>query len=313
MAQSKVICIFGAGFIGTQLIRRLCSQNHRIVIVTRSPFKKGYLKLAGNAGQVDLERVHLFDEEKLKTILNSCDIIINLVGCLFENKTQRFENLHHLFPKLLVKISNEANIEKLIHISALCNSEEVNSKYMKSKRNGEYELKKFSKSVILRPSVVFGPGSKDEFFCRFASLAEWLPALPIIGQNKFQPLYVSDLCQAIVAILEKEEISENIYELGGPEILDFRELMIILLRQIKKKRLLLPINLKLAKYLGKVIQLFPKPLLTEDQVELLKHDSVVSNNYPTLRDLGINPRTIESVLPNYIWRFRRGGEFSKLK
>ena len=211
---------------------------------------------------------------------------------------------------MLSKISSELNVEKLIHISALGINENVSSRYMQSKLKGEKNiLNNFNRSIILRPSIVYGDG--DNFFNQFASLAEFLPALPLIGGGltKFQPIYVSDLCKAIVAILDKEEIDENIYELGGSQVYTFKEMMEILLKQIKKKRFLIPIPFSIAKFQAKILQLLPRPLLTTDQVEMLKYDNIVTNNYPTLKDLKINPQTIESILPKYIWRFRKGGQF----
>ena len=237
-------------------------------------------------------------------------MVINCVGILYQTNKQKFEDIHAKFPDLLSKLCSELNIEKFVHISALGINETVNSQYMQSKLKGEKNiLNNFNHSVILRPSLVFGP--EDQFFNKFASLAEFLPVLPLIGggQTKFQPIYVLDLCKAIVAILDKEEVNENIYELGGSEIFTFKELMEILLKQIKKKRFLVPIPFSFAKFQAKILQLLPKPLLTTDQVEMLKYDNVVTNNYPTLKNLQINPKTIESVLPDYIWRFRKGGQF----
>ena len=181
---------------------------------------------------------------------------------------------------------------------------------MQSKLKGEKNiLNNFNKTVILRPSIVYGDG--DNFFNQFASLVEFLPAIPLIGggKTKFQPIYVSDICKAIVAVLDKEEIEDNIYELGGSQIYTFKELMEILLKQIKKKRFLLPISFPIAKFQARILQIFPKPLLTTDQVEILKYDNIVTNNHSTLKDLKIIPNTIESVLPKYIWRFRKGGQF----
>ena len=309
--KPKVATIFGAsGFIGRHLIRRLTEKDFRIVAATRSPYLHGYLKPLGNPGQIDLEKVNLFDEDNLRTLIKNSDIVINLVGILYETKKQKFEDIHANFPDLLSKICSHLNIEKFIHISALGINENVSSKYMQSKLIGEKKiLNNFNNSIIVRPSIVYGDG--DNFLNQFASLAEILPALPLIGggQTKFQPIYVSDLCKAVVAILDKEKIDENIYELGGSQIYTFKEMMEILLQQIKKKRFLMSIPFSIAKFQAKILQLFPKPLLTTDQVEMLKYDNVVSNNYPTLKDLKINPKTIESVLPSYIWRFRKGGQF----
>ena len=310
----KVACIFGAsGFIGRHLIRRLTKKDFRIVAATRSPYLHGYLKPLGNPGQIDLEKVNLFDEERLRILVKSSDVVINLVGILYETKKQKFEDIHVKFPDLLSKLCNELNIKKLVHISALGINETVSSQYMQSKLKGEKNIiNNFNRSVILRPSVIFGP--EDKFFNRFASIAEFLPILPLIGGGLtyFQPIYVGDIAKSIVAVLEKEEINNNIFELGGPQIFTFKELMKILLKEINKKRFLVPIPFLFAKFQAKILQLLPKPLLTTDQVEMLKYDNIVTNKYPTLKDLKINPKTIESVLPNYIWRFRKGGQFVKL-
>ena len=155
-------------------------------------------------------------------------------------------------------------------------------------------------------------GTDDKFLNTLASLCQISPFLPLIGQglNYIQPIAVTDTAKAVVEVLEKEEINNNIYELGGPNTFAFKELMKILLKQIKKKRFLVPIPFSFAKFLAKILQLLPKPMLTTDQVEMLKYDNVVTNNYPTLKDLKINPKTIDSVLPNYIWRFRKGGQFA---
>ena len=310
--KQKIATIFGAsGFIGRHLIRSLTEKDFRIIAATRSPYLYGYLKPLGNPGQIDLEKVNLFEEENLRTLIKNSDVVINLVGILYENKKQKFEDIHVKFPALLTKLCNEQNIKKLVHISALGINETANSQYMQSKLKGEKNiLNNFNRSVILRPSIIFGP--EDKFFNQFASLAEFFPALPLIGGGLtyFQPIYVGDVAKSIVTILEKEEINKNIYELGGPQTFTFKELMEILLKQIKKKRFLVPIPFSFAKFQAKILQLLPKPLLTTDQVEMLKYDNIVTNKYPTLKDLKISPKTLESVLPDYIWRFRKGGQFA---
>ena len=310
--KQKIATIFGAsGFIGRHLIRSLTEKDFRIIAATRSPYLYGYLKPLGNPGQIDLEKVNLFEEENLRTLIKNSDVVINLVGILYENKKQKFENIHVKFPALLTKLCNEQNIKKLVHISALGINETANSQYMQSKLKGEKNiLNNFNRSVILRPSIIFGP--EDKFFNQFAALAEFFPALPLIGGGLtyFQPIYVGDVVKSIVTILEKEEINKNIYELGGPQTFTFKELMEILLKQIKKKRFLVPIPFLFAKFQAKILQLLPKPLLTTDQVEMLKYDNIVTNKYPTLKDLKISPKTLESVLPDYIWRFRKGGQFA---
>ena len=310
--KQKIATIFGAtGFIGRHLIRRLTEKDFRIIVATRSPYLHGYLKPLGDPGQIDLERVNLFDEKTLKVLLKNSNVVVNLVGILYETRKQKFENIHSKFPELLSKLCNEHGIEKFIHLSALGINEDVKSMYMRTKLQGEKNiLNNFDNSIILRPSIVFGP--EDNFFNQFASLSQFLPFLPMIGggQTKFQPIYVGDVAKAIATILETEEIDNKIYELGGAEIFTFQQLMNILLKEIQKRRFLIPIPFSIAKFMARILQLFPKPLITTDQIEMLKEDNVVSNNYGTLLDLNIEPATIESILPHYIYRFRKGGEFA---
>ena len=310
--KQKIATIFGAtGFIGRHLIRRLTEKDFRIIVATRSPYLHGYLKPLGDPGQIDLERVNLFDEKTLKVLLKNSNVVVNLVGILYETRKQKFENIHSKFPELLSKLCNEHGIEKFIHLSALGINEDVKSMYMRTKLQGEKNiLNNFDNSIILRPSIVFGP--EDKFFNQFASLSQFLPFLPMMGggQTKFQPIYVGDVAKAIATILETEEIDNKIYELGGAEIFTFQQLMNILLKEIQKRRFLIPIPFSIAKFMARILQLFPKPLITTDQIEMLKEDNVVSNNYGTLLDLNIEPTTIESILPHYIYRFRKGGEFA---
>ena len=309
--NQKIIAIFGAGgFIGKHLIRNLTKMDYRIKIATRYPYLKGYLKPLGNPGQIELFKTNIFNEEDVKNVLKNCDLAINLVGILYETRKQKFNHIHSHFPYLLSNLCNELGIKNLVHISALGVKEKHDSLYMKSKLEGEKNIQDtFKPSVILRPSVVFGP--EDKFFNTFASLAQFSPVLPLVGggKTKFAPIYVGDLAKAIVKALELNNSEPKIYELGGPENYSFKELMEILLREIKKKRFLIPIPFGFAKFQSYFLQMLPNPLLTPDQVELLKHHNIVSGDYPTLDDLGITGTPIESILSKYIYRFREGGQF----
>ena len=205
---------------------------------------------------------------------------------------------------------NEIGVKNLVHISALGVRESHVSKYMRSKLEGEKNIQNFFKpSVILRPSLIFGP--EDKFFNKFASIAQFSPALPLIGGGKvkFSPIYVGDVAQAIVKALKLNNSEPKIYELGGPENYSFKELIEILLEEIKKKRFLIPIPFSAAKFQSYFLQMMPNPLLTPDQVEMLKYNNIVSGEHPTLEDLGISGKTIQSILPKYIYRFRTGGQF----
>ena len=309
--NQKIIAIFGAGgFLGKHLMRQLTKLDYRIKVATRKPYLKGYLKPLGNPGQIELFKTNIFNTNDVRHVLKDCTFVINLVGILYEKKRQKFNKIHAEFPNLLSNLCNEAGIKKLVHISALGVKEKHISKYMQSKYQGEKNIQKnFKPSVILRPSVVFG--QEDKFFNTFASLAQFSPAIPLIGggKTKFAPIYVGDITKAITKVLVLNNLENEIYELGGPENYTFKELMEILLIEIKKKRFLVPIPFGLAKFKSYFLQMLPKPFLTPDQVEMLKYNNIVSGDHPTLKDLGITGTTIKSILPKYIYRFRTGGQF----
>ncbi len=310
MQNNQTIAVFGAGgFLGRHLLRELTRNEYRIKVGTRNPYVKNYLKM-GNPGQIELFKTNIFNQDNVKKVLENCDFAINLCGILWESKKQNFNQIHSEFPNLLSNLCKEIGIKKLVHISALGVKENHTSKYMQSKFKGEKNIQEnFENSIILRPSVVFGP--EDKFFNTFASLAQFSPIIPLVGggKTKFSPIFCVDVAKAIVESLKTSNSKNKIYELGGPANYSFKELMEILLTEIKKKRLLVPISFNLAKLQSYFLQILPKPLLTPDQVEMLKYNNIVSGNYPVLKDLGINGTTIQSILPKYIYRFRKGGQF----
>ena len=309
--NQKIIAIFGAGgFIGKHLMRQLTKLDYRVKVATRNPYLKGYLKPLGNPGQIGFFKTNIFKPGDVRQVLKNSDFVINLVGILHETRTQKFNQIHAQFPYLLSNLCNEFGIKNLIHISALGVKEKHTSKYMQSKLQGEKNIQEtFKPAVILRPSVCFGSG--DKFFTTFASIAQFSPILPLIGggKTKFAPIYVGDVAKAIVKALELNNSESKIYELGGPENYSFKELMEILLKEIKKKRFLIPIPFSAAKFQSYFFQLMKNPPLTSDQVEMLKYNNIVTGEYPTLKDLGISGKTVQSILPKYIYRFRRGGQF----
>jgi len=311
MQNNQQIAIFGAGgFLGRHLMRELTKLDYRIKVATRNPYLKGYLRPLGNPGQIELIKTNIFNEEEVKQVLKNCDYAINLVGILHETRKQKFNQIHSYFPHLLSNLCNELGLKKLIHISALGVKEKHNSQYIQSKFQGEKNIKNiFKQSVILRPSLIFGP--EDKFFNTFASYARISPVIPLIGggKTKFAPIYCVDVGKAIVKALELNNMEPKIYELGGPENYSFKELMEVLLKEIKKKRLLINIPFNIAKFQSYFLQMLPNPILTADQVELLKYDNIISGNHPTLKDLGIEGKTIQSILPQYIYRFRTYGQF----
>ena len=309
--NQKIIAIFGAGgFLGKHLMRELTKLDYRVKVATRNPYLKGYLKPLGSPGQIELFKTNIFDQESVKQVLKNCDLAINLVGILYETRKQKFNQIHSQFPHLLSNLCNELGTKNLIHVSALGVREKHTSQYMQSKLQGEKNIQdNFKPSVILRPSVVFGP--EDKFFNTFASIAQFSPVLPLIGggKTKFVPIYVGDVAKAVVKTLDLNNTKPEIYELGGPKNYSFKELMEILLTEIKKKRFLIPVPFGMAKFQSYFLQMMPNPLLTPDQVEMLKYNNIVSGDYPTLKDLGISGTSIQSILPKYIYRFRTGGQF----
>jgi NADH dehydrogenase len=309
--NQKIIAIFGAGgFIGKHLMYQLTKLDYRVKAATRNPYLKGYLKPLGNPGQIELFKTNIFNSEDVKRILSNCDLAVNLVGILYEKRKQKFNQIHAKFPYLLSNLCKEMGIKNLVHVSALGIKEKHSSHYMQSKLQGEKNIQdNFEPSVILRPSIVFGP--EDKFFNTFASIAQFSPFLPLVGggKTKFAPIYVGDVAKSIVKALELNNLKPKIYELGGPENYSFKELMEILLTEIKKKRLLISVPFGIAKFQSYFLQMMPNPLLTPDQVEMLKYNNIVSGDYPTLKDLGITGTPIHSILPKYIYRFRTGGQF----
>jgi len=309
--NQRIIAIFGAGgFLGKHLMRQLTKLGYRVKVATRNPYLKGYLKPLGNPGQIELFKTNIFNLEDVRQILKDCDFAINLVGILYETRKQKFNQIHSQFPHLLSNLCSEIGIKNLVHISALGVAERHNSLYMQSKLQGEKNIQNnFKPSVILRPSIVFGP--EDKFFNTFASIAQFSPGLPLVGggKTKFAPIYVGDVAKAIVKAIDLNNSEPQIYELGGPENYSFKELMKILLTEIKKKRFLIPIPFGIAKFQSYFLQMMPNPLLTPDQVELLKYNNIVSGEHLTLKDLGITGTPIQSILPKYIYRFKTGGQF----
>lgn len=311
MQNNQQIAVFGAGgFLGRHLMRELTKLDYRIKAATRNPYLKGYLRSLGDPGQIELIKTNIFNFEDVKQVLKNCDYVINLVGILYETKKQKFNEIHSHFPYLLSNLCSELGVKNIIHVSALGVREKHTSKYIQSKLQGEKNIQSiFKSSVILRPSLIFGP--EDKFFNVFASYASILPALPLIGggKTKFSPIYCCDVAKAIVKALELKNIEPKIYELGGPENYSFKELMEILLSEIKKKRFFVNVPFNIAKIQSYFLEMLPRPILTRDQVELLKYDNIISGKHPTLKDFGIEGKTVRSILPKYIYRFRTYGQF----
>ena len=317
MTNSKHCLIFGgSGQIGRNLIRKLTKNNYRVTVVTRNIHQKSYIiKTQANAGYIDIVEANIFDEKKIRALFKKTDICINLIGILFEQKKgNTFKNIHSIFPSLLAKLCKEYNLKHFVHLSALGINDAVDSEYAKSKLEGENNvLKNFPLATILRPSIVYSVD--DNFTTNFMTLLNRLPIFPLYyeGKTKFAPIHCSDLTDTINHIISKN-IYSKIIECTGPEIISFKELLQKLLHLIKKKRILVPFPLPLAKFSAQFFELLPNPLLTSDQLRLLKYDNISSGKYKTNSEIGIpSVRYFEEEVKKYCYMWREGGQFSTEK
>jgi len=312
MRLGRATILGGSGFIGRYIVQRLAAKGTVVAVVSRHASDAGFLRPQGDVGQIALIDAGLGDEARLAAAVAGADAVISSVGILYERGRQTFEAVHIQGPARLARLAQAAGVRRLVHISALGADIHSPSAYARSKAEGEAAVRaEFPGAAILRPSIVFGP--EDSFFNRFAALALYLPALPLIGggTTRFQPVYVGDVADAALAALDRHEAPGRIYQLGGPRIYTFRELMELMLREIRRRRVLVSIPFALARFEAFFLERLPgPPLLTRDQVRLLERDSVVQPGAPTLADLGITPTAVELVLPTYLEAYRRGGRYA---
>ena len=302
----------GGGFIGRYLVRNLTKKNYRCIISTRKAFQKGYLKTQATPGAVELINWNSNNFSELKEAIKNSDIVINLIGILYETRKQKFYDIHSSIPEAVAKICNESDVKKFIHLSAIGSSENSKSLYQKSKYHGEVKaLKNYKNTVVIRPSVVCG--TEDNFTNLFSKLS-FLPVIPVVGINyKFQPVLVTDVADAIVQAIETKNNEGKIYEIGGPKIISFGSMVKSIIKSINKKRFVVEMPMPLAKIQSTITDLLPiPPILTKDQCEILSEaDNVVSNSHLTLKDLDINPSDVEEAMKKWLWRYKDGGQFAK--
>ena len=313
--QDSILIFGSSGQIGKSLIRKFTKNNYRVIAVTRSIHRKGYqIKTQSNYGYLELEEISSFKEEVISQLMQRSSICINLIGILYEKKQNDFNLIHSDLPSLLSNLALKNSLEQFINLSALGIENASDSKYATSKLNGEKKVRQnFPKSVILKPSLVYSVD--DNFTTNFMSLLSILPVMPLYysGKTKFTPIHVSDLANIIFEIVKKKITGETI-ECIGPEVLTFKEILIKILKSINKKRFLLPLPLPLAKLNAKLFQLMPKPLLTMDQLRLLKYDNIISKKYKTNFDFKINAnKKFENEINQYSFNWTSGGQFSKKK
>jgi uncharacterized protein YbjT (DUF2867 family) len=319
MAQipsDRLVTIYGgSGFVGRHLVRALAKRGWRIRVAVRRPDLAGHLQPLGVVGQVRPVQAHLRFPDSVARAAEGASAIVNLVGILYQSGAQRFDAVQAEGAEAVAKAAKKEGA-RLIQMSAIGADKDSKSNYGRTKALGEQAAFSAKRdAVVIRPSIVFGP--EDDFFNRFASLARISPFLPLIGggETKFQPVFVGDVAEAIAKAVEGGARGGETYELGGPEVKSFRELMEITLREINRKRLLLPLPWTAASIQAFFMEFMPKPMLTRDQVTMLKTDNIVSEQAAresrTLEGLGINPTAMRAILPRYLWRYRKAGQFTK--
>ena len=304
----------GGGFIGRYLVRNLTKKNYRCIISTRNAFQKGFLKTQATPGSIELINWNSNNFDELKESIENSDVVINLIGILYQTRKQKFMKIHSDIPEAVAKICSQNDVKKFIQVSAIGANENSKSVYQRSKFQGEVKsLNNFKNTVIIRPSVVCG--TEDNFTNLFSKLS-FLPVIPLVGKNyKFQPILVTDVADAIVKAIEEKDNHGKIYEIGGPKIISFGDMVKSIMKTLNKKRFIIEMPMPIAKFQSSITDFLPlPPILTRDQCEILSEsDNVVSNNYLTLNELNIKPSDVEEAMQKWLWRFRDGGQFAKVQ
>ncbi|HEY2527973.1 MAG TPA: complex I NDUFA9 subunit family protein [Xanthobacteraceae bacterium] len=312
--ETLVTVFGGSGFLGRHVVRALAQRQYRIRVAVRRPELCGYLRPMGRVGQIHAVQANLRYPQSVAAAVRDADIVVNLVGILFERGRQRFDAIQAEGAETVARAAKAVEA-RLVHVSAIGADENSPSRYARSKAEGERRLLAADGgATIMRPSIIFGP--EDDFFNRFAALARLSPLLPLVGggRTRFQPVFAGDVAQAIAQAVDGNTKPGTIYELGGPDVRTFRDVMEFILATIQRRRLLVPVPFALMKLQAAFLQFLPKPPITPDQVELLKRDNIVGEearrDRRTLEGLGIVPESMAAVVPAYLWRFRKAGQFN---
>ncbi|MDB5423480.1 MAG: NADH-ubiquinone oxidoreductase 39 kDa subunit precursor [Phenylobacterium sp.] len=312
--QNLVTVFGGSGFVGAQAVRRLAKAGWRIRVAVRNPNLAYAMRLHGDVGQIDIVQANVRNEPSLRRALAGASAAVNLVSVMRETGRQGFQAVHVMGALNVASAARAEGVGRVVQVSALGADPDSHSKYARTKAEGEAAVRSvYPDAVVVRPSIVFGP--EDRFFNRFAAMAQISPVLPLIGggQTRFQPVFVGDVGLALARAVGAPEAAGQTFELGGPAALSFRQLMEMMLAQIEKRRFLVPIPFPAAALIGKagdVAGIVIPPPITSDQVALLKTDNVVSGAFPGLAELGVTPTTLEAVLPTYLYRYRKGGQYA---
>ena len=314
-SPGKIVTVFGgSGFLGRHVVRALALRGYRVRVAVRRPDLAGFLQPLGNVGQVMPMQANLRNPDSIARAVTGSDAVVNLAGILYETSKQSFNAVHRDGAKSIAETTANAGISQLVQISAIGADKQSSSDYARSKAEGEEAvLAAMPNAIIIRPSLLIG--SEDEFFNKFAQMSKLSPFLPLIGggETLFQPAFVGDVANVIAKGVDGALSAGTVYELGGPQAKSFKQLLELLMRETHQNRLLLPIPYWAANVLGAVFEMLPKPMLTRDQIKLLKVDNVVSEAAKTegrtFEGLGINPLALEAVIPSYLWSYRTTGQY----
>jgi uncharacterized protein YbjT (DUF2867 family) len=318
--MNNLVTVFGgSGFVGRYIVQRLAKKGIRVRVATRRPNEAIFLKTYGVVGQIEPVLCNIRDEDSVRSVMLGADAVINCVGILESNGKNKFNSVQNLGADRVSRIASELGVSRMVHVSAIGADINSRSEYARTKALGEESvLKNFPLAIILRPSIIFGV--EDDFFNRFGAMARLSPVLPIVGgKTRFQPVYVDDVAQAVV-LGAVSNIDAGIYELGGPAVASFSELMERMLKEIMRRSLVINLPFWLGAMMGTSFDIIKavslgliKGPITKDQVINLQKDNIVSGDLRTFKDLGIIPTSLEIILSTYLWKFRPSGQFSELK
>jgi NADH dehydrogenase len=315
LAMQGLVTVFGGtGFVGRQVVRALARKGLRVRVAARRPGRGYRLRMLGDVGQIEVVQANIRDAASIARAVDGAEAVVNLVGLLREAGRQRFASVHAMGARNVAEAARAAGARRLVQVSAIGADPQSPGKYGRTKAEGEAAVREaFPGATIVRPSIVFGP--EDDFFNRFARMAALSPALPLIGggETRFQPIFVGDLAAAIAACAAEDGHAGLTYELGGPAVYSFRELMAFILTETGRRRALVPLPFPVAGLMGQagdLMGLLVPPPVTSDQVQMLKTDNVPAAGAPGLEAFGLTPRTIEAVVPTYLYRYRRGGQYA---
>jgi len=312
--QGLVTVFGGSGFVGGQVVRALAKAGHRVRVAVRNPNLAYRMRMLGDVGQIEVVQANVRNVPSVARAVDGAEAVVNLVGVLWESGRQKFQTLHVMGARTIAEQARAAGAARLVQVSALGADVNASSKYLRTKAEGEAAVRAaFPGAVVIRPSVVFG--AEDKFFNKFGQMAALFPALPLIGggETKFQPVYVGDVAAVVAKAVSSPAAEGLTYELGGPTVYSFKALMELILRETGRNRVLAPIPFFAAGLIGKVGDLSPiNPPLTSDQVESLRTDNVAGHGLPGLAEAGVIPTAVEAVVPSYLYRYRKGGQYAEV-